>query len=286
MRFLIFKLFGRFTWSLRKISFNKQKGFVAYLGTDVNPPPRADIIIIPKSSIPKPTYHFQRSSNRMICFSDYKALPLRDKSITHFILSNALDFSLQPRQLLDEVVRVAKSGYIESPNVLLERFYPHPIRVSELAISDDSLLVSIKTNPVQDKFLSRLQLYKNDSMWKALFSFIPYLFFIRLNWKDSINYKILGEKPRTNNSKKMWPKGLPCNYKKISHKRNVSSFFLFILNQISSFKRRRRMSLKIIKDIFECPLCKESLIAQGEYFQCKKCTTNIDKNTNPDSVSE
>ena len=286
MNFLIVKLFGRYTWPLRKLGFNKQKGVVAYLGTDINPPLRADIIIIPKSNIPIPIYHFQRSSNRMICYSASKALPLRDKSIDYFILSNALDFSLNPRQLLDEVVRVAKSGYIESPNVLLERFYPHPIRVSELAISEDKLLVSIKTNPIQDEFLSRLQLYKNDTMWRALFSSIPNLFFIRLNWKDSINYTVLGEKPSPDNSRKMWPKGLPDLYQNFSHKKNVKSFLLFFLDQISAFKRKKRMNTKIINDIFECPSCNDSLLAQGEYFRCKRCTINIDQNEILDSVTK
>ena len=270
MNFLIVKLFGRYTWPLRKLGFNKQKGVVAYLGTDINPPLRADIIIIPKSNIPIPIYHFQRSSNRMICYS----------------LSNALDFSFYSRQLLDEVVRVAKSGYIESPNVLLERFYPHPIRVSELAISEDKLLVSIKTNPIQDKFLSRLQLYKNDTMWRALFSSIPNLFFIRLNWKESINYKILGEKLSTDNSSKMWPKGLPDLYQSFNYKKNVKARLLFFLNRISAFKRKKRMSTKIITNIFECPSCNDSLLAQDEYLRCKRCTINIDQNQSLDSVTK
>ena len=37
MNFLVTKLFGRYVWPLRKLIFNKQKGVVATLGTDINP---------------------------------------------------------------------------------------------------------------------------------------------------------------------------------------------------------------------------------------------------------
>ena len=277
MNFLIVKLFGRYAWPIRKLIFNKQKGVVAYLGTDRNPPLRADIIIIPKSKMRTPIYHFESISNRMICYSDSNSLPLKDKSIDYFILSNALDFSLNPGQLLNEIVRVAKSGYIESPNVLLERFYPHPVRISELAISENELLISIKSSPVQDKFLSGLQLYKNDSMWSAIFSSIPNLFFIGLNWKNSIKYKILGKKPNPNNSRKMWPNELPDVYKKFRSKKNLKSYLFLILEKISNLDRKKRMSKKRIKDIFQCSSCKASLIIQGEYFRCKTCNINVNK---------
>lgn len=276
--FFLLKLFGRYAWPLRKLSFNKQKGIVAYLGTDINPPSRADIIIIPKTNMLIPHYHFERTTNRVICYSASKSLPFRDKSIDYFILSNALDFSLNPRQLLDEIVRVAKSGYIESPNVLLERFYPHPIRASELAISGDKLFISIKTKPIQDKFLSGLQLYKVDKMWKALFSSIPNLFFIRLNWTSSINYKIFGEKSTPHNSKAMWPKGFPYLHQNFRSKKNLKSYLLFLLEKIATFERKKRMNKKKFKNMFQCPSCKTILMTPDEYFRCTKCANNITKN--------
>ena len=61
MNFFFLKLFGRYAWPLRKLNFNKQKGIVAYLGTDMNPPLRADIIIIPKSNMHIPNYYFQKT---------------------------------------------------------------------------------------------------------------------------------------------------------------------------------------------------------------------------------
>ena len=277
MNFLVTKLFGRYVWPLRKLIFNKQKGVVAYLGTDINPPLRADIIIIPKSNMRIPSYHFEHTTNRVICCGDSKSLPFQDKSIDYFILSNALDFSLNPRQLLNEIVRVAKSGHIESPNVLLERFYPHPTRVSELAISGEKLFISIKTNPIQDKFLSGLQLYQIDTMWRALFTNMPNLFFIRLNWTGSINYKIFGEKTSIQNSKEMWPKGLPDLNQNFRSKKSLKSYLLFLLEKISTFERKKRMRKKKFKNIFQCPSCKTILINQDEYLQCTKCTVNNEK---------
>ena len=141
MKFIINKFFGQYIWPLRKLRFMSQKGLVAYLGTDINPPSRADIIIIPKSSATEPILEFRRLSKQIICYSDCAHLPFQDKVIDYFILSNALDFSLDPQRLLNEVCRIAKSGYIESPNVLLERFYPHPKRISELALLDNKPLI-------------------------------------------------------------------------------------------------------------------------------------------------
>ena len=114
-------------------------------------------------------------------------------------------------------------------------------------------------------------------MWSDLFSSIPNLFFIRFNWKDTINYKILGKRPCPNNSRKMWPNKLPDIYQN-TYKKNVKSLLLFFLEKIYNFKRRKRINLKIITDIFECPSCKESLLKEGEYFRCKKCTIKIEQN--------
>ena len=84
----------------------------------------------------------------------------------------------------------------------------------------------------------------------------------------------------------MWPRELPNLYQNFKFKKNVKSFLLFILDHIYAFRRKREMSKKILKNIFECPLCKDSLLAEGEYFQCKKCTIIMDKNENANNFSK
>lgn len=74
-----------------------------------------------------------------------EALPFRDKSFDFVIASHVLEHSADPENFLRELQRVAKAGYIETPDAFMERINPYWDHRSEVTVRNGVLEVRKKS---------------------------------------------------------------------------------------------------------------------------------------------
>ena len=73
-----------------------------------------------------------------------EALSFRDKCFDFVIASHVLEHSADPQSFLRELQRVAKAGYIETPDALMERINPYWDHRSKVTVRDGVLEIRKK----------------------------------------------------------------------------------------------------------------------------------------------
>ena len=241
MRFL-FLIFGKLWWPFRKLFLYRKEGLVLYLGTDTNPPPRADIILIPHNEPITPFVKKCKTTHNLFLHCNCNNIPLNDNSIDFIILASALEFCSKPKELLSELSRIGKAGYVESASALLDRFYPHPYRVLEVLECKNILLIKNKTAEVQDEFLSSARLFQTNNYWAFIFKFFPHFFLINYRWENKIHYnyfnsQVSEKKP----SGEMWSKYIVEKDNSTQENKSIKNLILEKLNRYYSRKRLTRI---------------------------------------------
>lgn len=238
----ILLIIEKIRWSLRKLSYYKSEKLVLFIGTDIFSPPRADIIIVPYNEPITPFIEKCKRTARVILHCNCSKIPLVDKSIDFIILSSALEFCKNPSDLLSELSRVGKAGYIESPSALLDRFYPHPSRVLEVLKNEDGLLLNKKNNGINDVFLSKARLFQTNKNWNIIFRAFPKLFFETYNWENRIEYSSFKDKKSEDLiSNKMWADFIIEKQKTPKKTKSIKQLIFENLNLLYSINRRKRL---------------------------------------------
>ena len=157
-------------------------------------------------------------------------------------MSSALEFCKNPTDLLSELSRVGKAGYIESANALMDRFYPNPSRVLEVLKNEKGLFLNKKTNAVNDVYLSKARLFQTNKNWIIIFKAFPQLFFETYDWKNRIEYGSFNDnKSEKPISKEMWSDFM---FEKQNTQKTTKSIKYIIfdkLNILYSINRRKRL---------------------------------------------
>jgi SAM-dependent methyltransferase len=121
-----------------------------------------------------------------------EALPFRDKSFDFVIASHVLEHSADPENFLRELQRVAKAGYIETPDAFMERINPYWDHRSEVTVRNGVLEVRKKIAWRVDSEL--VELYEAQAkglIAGAVIPTNPFTFHTRFYWTDQISYRIV-----------------------------------------------------------------------------------------------
>jgi len=241
MKFILFIL-KKIRWHLRKLSCYYNQKLVLYIGTDILIHPRADIIIIPYNEPITPFAEKCKRTARVFLHCNCNKIPLADKSIDFIILSSALEFCKNPKDLLSELSRVGKAGYIESANALLDRFYPHPSRVFEVLKNEQGLFLNKKTNTVNDVYLSKARLFQTNKNWMLISKTFPKLFFETYNWENRIEYSNFKDKKSEDHiSNEMWSDFMIEKQNTPKKTKSIKQLIFENLNLLYSINRRKRL---------------------------------------------
>ena len=241
MRVILFIL-KKIRWHLRKLSCYYNQKLVLFIGTDIFSPPRADIIIIPYNQTITPFIEKCKRTARVFLHCNCNKIPLADKSIDFIILSSALEFCKNPTDLLSELSRVGKAGYIESANALLDRFYPHPSRVLEVLKNEQGLFLNKKTNAVNDIYLSKSRLFQTNKNWMIIFKAFPQLFFETYDWKNRVESRSFNDnKSEEPISKEVWADFMIEKQNTQKKTKSIKNIIFDKLNILYSINRRKRL---------------------------------------------
>jgi hypothetical protein len=197
-----------------------------------------------------------------------EALPFRDKSFDFVIASHVLEHSAAPETFLLELQRVAKAGYIETPDAFMERINPYWDHRSEVTVRHGVLEVRKKSSWLPDPEL--VELYEERTKPLIAGSVIPanpFSFHTRFYWTDQIRYRIIN--PEIDAS---WapPEMTHTTNIQRSLRARLGRLGLSLARKLLSQKRRNRHIQ--LAHLVQCPGCQSSDLTWSHHsVDCTSC---------------
>lgn len=202
-----------------------------------------------------------------------EALPFKDKAFDFVIASHVLEHSADPERFLLELQRVAKAGYIETPNAFMERINPYWDHRSEVMVRDGTLIVKKKPAWIVDEELVELYEHSAKSLIaKRTIPGNPFIFHTRFFWSHRIPFRVLN--PEVNAS---WPAPTvetstrpPFSLRALIGRFGLASARLLF----SQTKRNKGLNLS---ELMQCPVCGSSQLAfSPNEIACGDCQKTFD----------
>jgi SAM-dependent methyltransferase len=144
-----------------------------------------------------------------LVLADGARLPFRDKQFDFVVCSHVLEHVSDPKHFLDEISRVGRAGYIETPNAAFERLVPYDVHCLEVSADAEGLVIAKKPQAFHDQVLSALLDGPARESWMRMLSSHPELFHVRFYWRDQIPYRILNENVDSSWIRAVTPAGAP-----------------------------------------------------------------------------
>ncbi len=264
---------SRVRWALRKMSLPvNADALVLDVGSGGNPYPRSDVLL---DRIEGAEHRNGDSMviDRAAVFADATNMPFKDKSFDFVVASHILEHMSDPAAFLHELQRVAKAGYIETPNALFERLAPFDIHCLEILEVDKTLRIFKKSKVVHDDFLGCHNMLDRGEDWGELMHQFPEMFHVRYFWNEEISFVIENAEiscdwieniyhgSTTDGKDEMYPTG----------GRGWRGFGLWVLNLFYAFRRNKRLKTFDLCSILRCPQCKGDLTKNADKLACQAC---------------
>ncbi len=154
----LFRRFGRddLAWPLRRLHVPvSSEALVLEVGSGGNPFPRSNVLLDAYESTPQ-RYFQPLISDRPTVLGLLENLPFRDGAFDFVIACHVLEHSPDVEAAIRELQRVAKAGYIETPDALFERVHPYRDHRLELTDRNGELRIRQKQDWVIDPELKEL----------------------------------------------------------------------------------------------------------------------------------
>jgi SAM-dependent methyltransferase len=179
-------------WSLRRLHVPvSDDALVLEVGSGGNPYPRANVLLDAYEETRErhwaPLVHDRPT---MLAFGE--KLPFKDKVFDFVIAVHVLEHTPNPEIFLAELQRVARAGYIETPDAFMERINPYRDHRLEVTVRDGGLVIRKKTAWIVDTELNELY-ERRAKRWvtEQLIPRHPADFHVCFYWKDGINFRIV-----------------------------------------------------------------------------------------------
>jgi SAM-dependent methyltransferase len=192
-------------------------------------------------------------------------LPFRDGAFDFVIASHVLEHSPDPDRFIAELQRVARAGYIETPDAFMERVNPYHDHRLEVTVRKNRLIIRKKAEWCVDPEL--VEMYEQQAKpWVAgqAIPNHPFDFHVRYYWSNRIDYEILNSHVDA-----AWaaPKTLAASHPTgMGVRQRLLSGIRFLLSQ------RLRNSRIDLVSLMRCPVCKgENLRSEESTLVCTGC---------------
>ena len=264
-----------FKWSMRKLTLPIYgSGLNLDVGSGGNPHPFADVLL---EKYLDDTHRLKAIKiDRPTVLADASKMPFKDKAFEFVFAFHVLEHLHQPAEFLDEVQRIGKSGYIETPNALYERIHPFSVHLLEILHVEGTLYIYKKRGPRGDDFIGQINLLERDAAWRDFFYSNPRLFHNCYRWNGEIKYKILNPDVDTN-----WfedPETASTDgHISASLESSFRARFIELLKKFNTKKVD-------LDSILACPECKGDLVREPEHYRCANghCGLRYKRNPVPD----
>lgn len=278
--------FRRLAWALRKL-YIPTSGLVLDVGSGGRPYPRSDVLLDRLTGAEHRCGEEMMIDGRPTVFGDATRMPFKDKAFDFVIASHILEHIAEPEVFLKELQRVGKAGYIETPNAIFERLYPHPIHCLEVICINNQLRLFKKKSGVEDSFLGTQRILKDDYKWAKFFHSAPDMFHVRYYWKDSVDYVVLNPQVSCKWIELINDQGILGGAKNsyVSTHRGWREVGQELLSRWYAFRRSGRLKNFKLMDILACPECHGELGKKENLLICSSCSKSYSMNPEPNFIS-
>ncbi|MCG3775252.1 MAG: hypothetical protein JW395_2083 [Nitrospira sp.] len=262
----------RLSWSLRRLHCPvSRSALVLEVGSGGNPYPRANVLLDAYEETR------ERHWDPLVCdrptvLATAERLPFKDKAFDFVIASHVLEHSAEPALFLDELQRVARAGYLETPDALMERINPYKDHRLEVTVRGEELVIRKKPHWVVDDGL--VELYEQRAkriVTRTLIPGHPDYFHVRFYWDGEIRYRVTN--PSVDAS---WEPDIgtgPGVAATRGVKAQARHVFLSSIRWLFS-QRARNRELDLLP-LLRCPSCGMSqFLAQGGHVTCERCSAS------------
>ena len=269
-------------WGLRRLYWGlPREDLVLEVGSGGNPCPRSDVLV--DYSLAEHEGSRELVADRPTFLCAVESLPFKDKQFDFVISFHSLEHSKNPEAYLNELERVAKAGYIETPSSTHEMFFPYKFHRSLVSVENGRLKIKRKSRwdePFSEH--EREELNSELTSTKEFLRFYrrhPRLFTTQYYWKDAINYELEGIPGEWRNTKK---------YDKYAHhlsgysiKAKLRKMVPEIIRKIMRYSRRKIE----IANLLKCARCGHKEVFEIKSldhsdYKCQQCGSVIKEQGN------
>jgi uncharacterized protein YbaR (Trm112 family) len=257
----------RVAWALRRLHCPVRRGaLVLEVGSGGNPYARANVLLDAFAET-RQRHWAPLIVDRPLVLGFVEALPFRDQAFDFVIASHVLEHSAQPAQFLAELERVARAGYIETPDAFMERINPYRDHRLEVTQRDRRLVIRKKTAWREDRTLVELYEHKAKPLIAGgLIPRHPFKFHVRHYWENRIEFSLVNPEDAAD-----WQ--VPEGAGEPAHGapgRSIKSGIHAALRRILSQNRRNR---KLdLASLLRCPTCHaDAIVNFTERYRCSAC---------------
>lgn len=252
-------------WALRRLHCPVLKdALVLEVGSGGSPYARANVLL-DAYEVTRERHWAPLIADRPTVLGFAENLPFRDGAFDFVIASHVLEHSPDPERFISELQRVARAGYIETPDAFMERVNPYHDHRLEVTVRDNRLVIRKKPNWCVDTDL--VELYENRAKPCVAGESIPrhpFDFHVRYYWSDRIDHEVLNPEVDAAWLPSETPVALPPAGGG-TRKRLLGT----LRSLFSQTTRNRQIDLV---SLMRCPTCKgENLRLEGATLVCAGC---------------
>jgi len=259
-------------WSVRRLHVPvPDSALVLEVGSGGNPYFRSNVLIDAYEET-RERHNVPLVADRPTVLGYVENLPFRDKVFDFVIASHVLEHSADPKRFLTELERVAKAGYIEVPDALMERLNPYLDHRLEITERDGRLVIRKKKAWRADPEL--VELYErgaNKVIAGMAIPKHPFEFHVRYYWNDQINYEIVNAADDAN-----WP-APAANFapRKSTLRARLQATVLGAIRRLFS-QKKRNCALDIVA-LLQCPECRKGRLSrEAGLLRCWTCQASFE----------
>lgn len=258
--------FFNFFWKLRKFKYYFSKNIVLDVGSGGDPYISANVCFDKDiiNSYLRDNDRTYASPYTYTVISNDKHLPFKTNFFGKTVLSHVIEYNRKPDELLKEIFRISKGGFLEGGNHQLfkQSYYPHmslicnyesqnQFIIYKKQFSDDLCQDYFNDHKIIDIKKNHPESYHYRFEWEKVNKLNPFKIKY-LNEDYEFNWKIPDIKSKKNKL----------------HKKYIKNFLKNILVGLRSIFFKFNYA-----DFLQCPSCQNDLIYNSEFINCTACDT-------------
>jgi SAM-dependent methyltransferase len=250
-------------------------GLVLDIGSGPKPFYSADVLLELKNSTDDQRWGRSLKVDRPTIIYDGNVFPFKERAFSYSVCKHVLEHVSNPAFFLDEISRISKSGYIETPSEIYELiFAPYDghkwiisIDKNELSLREKLQENTSKFGGIFDHLVDRPQYQLGDHLFQEHRN----LFLVEYFWKDKIEYNVIPANGSLSISidgeQKIWEL---CRKNKIEN--------VIVENIRNKASALRRVFAKIdMESLLMCPYCNLSVKNKEHFYLCTHCNAQFKK---------
>jgi SAM-dependent methyltransferase len=177
-------------WKLRKLDFPIHRSdLVLDAGSGAAPNPYANVVVDYDPSGRETLIGEARAEGKTLVWADVQRLPFRDNIFDYALCFHVIEHVADPRAALCELQRVAKAGYIETPNEMFDFVVPYQDHRNRVSYDGECLRIFRKLRWNVDRFEERFGRRRVEQVL-AMYRRNPAGLHVQCYWEGEIAYLI------------------------------------------------------------------------------------------------